>query len=130
MSETIGQSLLSIAGFRVLMCPRDGELIRDERAAVDLIGDAFGVHADVVVIPAERLGEEFFQLRTRIAGDITQKFANYRLLLVILGDISSHVAASSALQDFVRETNGGGQLWFLSGPEELDTRLSSRSNGA
>ena len=68
----------------------------------------------------------FFRLATRIAGDIVQKFVTYRLLLVIVGDISRHTESSSALRDFVRETNQGDHVWFLSGLEELDERLARR----
>jgi hypothetical protein len=50
----------------------------------------------------------------------------YRLLLVIVGDISQHVEASSALRDFVGETNRGDHVWFLSTLEELDERLAQR----
>lgn len=122
MSETLSP----MHGFSALMCPPDGEIIRSERAAVDLIGEALGQHAEGVVIPAERLDDEFFQLRTRIAGDIMQKFVMYRLLLVIVGDISRHVAESSALRDFVYETNRGDHVWFLSSLEELGERLGQR----
>jgi hypothetical protein len=48
---------------------------------------------------------------------------NYRLRLAVLGDISRHVAESTALRDFVYESNQGNQLWFLGGVEELDERL-------
>jgi hypothetical protein len=119
--------LLPMHGFHALMCRADGERIGSERAAVDLIGEALGRHADVVVIPAKRLDDVFFQLRTRVAGDIMQKFVTYRLLLVIVGDISPHVAASSALRDFVGETNRGDHVWFLPTLEELDERLAQRS---
>ncbi|MEU4231264.1 DUF4180 domain-containing protein [Nonomuraea sp. NPDC026600] len=122
MSETIS----TIHGFRVLLNGSDGEVIKDERGAVDLIGDALGQHAQVVIVPTERLDDGFFQLRTRIAGDIMQKFTMYRLLLVILGDISRHVTASSALRDLVHESNQGDHVWFLSSLEELGERLAQR----
>jgi hypothetical protein len=90
---------------------------------VDIIGDALVQHADLVLIPVERLTDEFFTLRTGVAGDITQKFVNYRLRLAIVGDISRHLDRSLTLRDFVTETNRGGQLWFLSTEDELAERL-------
>ncbi|HUR04114.1 MAG TPA: DUF4180 domain-containing protein [Nonomuraea sp.] len=122
MSDTIS----AIHGFRVLWSSPNGEVIQDERGAVDLVGEALGQRAQVVIIPTERLDDAFFQLRTRIAGDIMQKFTTYRLLLVILGDISRHVTASSALRDLVHESNQGDHVWFLSSPEELGERLAQR----
>ncbi|MGW8396208.1 DUF4180 domain-containing protein [Streptomyces lydicus] len=78
-----------------------------------------------VVIPAGRFDEAFFRQRTQIAGEIIQKFVNYRVGLAVLGDSSRHTGASSALRDFVRECNRGQQTWFLSGAEELHERLKS-----
>ncbi|MEV0600628.1 DUF4180 domain-containing protein [Streptomyces sp. NPDC050315] len=103
----------------------DGHVIADERDVLDLIGNASYQGAQWVVIPAERLDERFFQLRTRVAGEIVQKFVNYRMGLVVLGDISRHTAASSALQDFVRECNRGHQTWFLTTLDELQQRLKN-----
>lgn len=126
MSEIMPEALTPMHGFRVLICRPDGEVIEGERAAVDLVGEALGQCAEVVVIPAERLDDAFFRLHTRIAGDVMQKFTTYRLLLVITGDISRHMAESSALRDFVRETNQGDHVWFLSSLEELGERLARR----
>jgi hypothetical protein len=107
----------------VLMCAAEGEAICGEREVLDLIGNASYQGAEWVVVPAERFDEAFFQLRTRVAGDIIQKFVQYRVGLVVLGDISRHTAASTALRDFVREANRGRQTWFLSDTDELRERL-------
>jgi Domain of unknown function (DUF4180) len=116
-------TLQTIHDVPVLMCASEGEAIGDERDVLDLIGDAGYQGAQWVVIPVGRLNEAFFDLRTRVAGEIIQKFINYRLGIVVLGDISYHTAASSALQDFIRECNRGRQAWFLVDVEELGTRL-------
>ncbi|MEV8533577.1 DUF4180 domain-containing protein [Streptomyces sp. NPDC051211] len=116
-------TLQTIHDVPVLMCPAEGEPIGGEADALDLIGNAGYQGAQWVVIPAERLDETFFRLRTRVAGDIIQKFVQYRMGIVVLGDISRHTSASSALQDFVRECNRGRQTWFLADTEELQERL-------
>ncbi|MGW7201817.1 DUF4180 domain-containing protein [Streptomyces chryseus] len=118
-------TLQTIHDVPVLMCAPEGELIGGERDALDLIGDAGYQGAQWVVIPAGRFSEAFFQLRTRVAGDIVQKFANYRLGMVVLGDISHHTAESPSLRDFVRECNRGRQAWFLTDIEELRDRLKA-----
>ena len=48
---------------------------------------------------------------------------NYRLRLVVVGDVGGHVDESTALRDFVRESNRGGQLWFVADEVELAARL-------
>ncbi|MQS15476.1 DUF4180 domain-containing protein [Streptomyces kaniharaensis] len=109
----------------ILRLPAEGAPIRTERDATDVIGDAFGHGAPWVVVPAARLHPDFFVLSTRVAGGIVQKFVNYRVGLVVLGDIADHVAASNALRDFVRESNRGNQLWFLADEAELDARFAT-----
>ncbi|MFJ9607605.1 DUF4180 domain-containing protein [Kitasatospora sp. NPDC101176] len=108
----------------VLRLPAEGAPIRGEQDALDVIGDAFGRGATWVVVPAARLHPDFFALRTRVAGGIVQKFVNYRVGLVVLGDIAAHVAASDALRDFVRESNRGDQLWFLADEAALEARFA------
>ncbi|GAA4590247.1 DUF4180 domain-containing protein [Planotetraspora phitsanulokensis] len=120
----MADSLRHLGGVPVLVCEPEGPVLRGEREALDLIGEAFGAGAEWVAVPASRLGEEFFQLRTRVAGDIIQKFVNYRLGLAVLGDVSRHTAGSSALRDFVYESNRGAQTWFVLDAESLADRLA------
>lgn len=112
---------------RVLECPPDGAPLRNDRDAVDLISKAWEHHAVLIVIPTERLGDDFFRLRTRIAGEIIQKFLIYGLRVAIVGDITQYVDESSALRDFVYESNRGDHVWFLPNIEELEKRLQRGS---
>ena len=66
-----------------------------------------GAAAGRVAIPVARLDPAFFQLATRLAGEVAQKFVNYRIRLAIVGDISPQCAQSKALRDFVHESNQG-----------------------
>lgn len=115
--------IVTLHGVTLLRCAPDGPPLDGERAALDLIGDAGWREAQLVAVPAERVSDEFFQLRSGIAGAIVQKFAQYRLRLAVVGDIAQHVADSQALRDLVYESNQGNQLWFLPGYDELDERL-------
>jgi hypothetical protein len=119
MSDT----LTTMQGMQILVCAPDGEKLKSEREAVDLIGEALQQGASVILVPVERLEDDFFQLKTGLAGHIVQKFVTYRRRLVILGDISGHVAQSRAFRDFVSEANRGMQVWFLPDLQELNERL-------
>ncbi|MFI6095178.1 DUF4180 domain-containing protein [Lentzea sp. NPDC051213] len=112
-------------GARVLMCAPDGPPIADEQSAVDLMATLWGQDVQWLVLPAARLTDDFFRLRTRVAGGIVQKFQQYGFKAVVVGDIAEHVAASTALRDFVYESNRGRQLWFVTDEAELDARLSA-----
>jgi hypothetical protein len=107
----------------LMVCPVDGRKLRNDRDAVELIGEALQAGAEMVVLPVERLDEDFFRLRTRVAGEFIQKFVTYGMRLAIVGNISPYLADSSALRDFVYESNRGRDLWFVANREELDQRL-------
>lgn len=107
------------------MCAPDGPPIVDEQSAVDLIGTLWGQDVQWLVLPAQRLTEDFFVLRTRVAGAVVQKFQQYGFGVVVVGDIAAHIEASTALRDFVYESNKGRQLWFVTDEAELDARLSA-----
>ncbi|WP_213450629.1 DUF4180 domain-containing protein [Rhizomonospora bruguierae] len=114
--------VLQRAGVTVLVCDPAGPPVATVQDALDLIGAAF-LGAEVVAVPASRLDEDFFDLGTRFAGEVMQKFVNYHLRLAVIGDISRHLAASSALRALVQESNSADHVWFVPDLEALDERL-------
>ncbi|MFG3603309.1 DUF4180 domain-containing protein [Micromonospora chersina] len=112
------------AGVPVLVCDPAGPPVATTEAALDLIGAAFG-GAEVVAMPAGRLDPSFFSLGTRFAGEVMQKFVNYRLRLVVVGDISAHLAESGALRALVAESNRHDHIWFVPDLAALDARLAA-----
>lgn len=111
---------------QVFVVPVTGAALSTERDATDLVGDAMGAHARTVAIPAARLHPAMFDLSTRLLGLFLQKFVTYKVRVAILGDISGHMAASTALTDFVRESNQGAHVWFVEDLKALTTRLANR----
>ena len=107
-------------------CPLEGKKLRTGRDATDLISEAAG--ADMIVIPVERLDDDFFRLRTGVAGEMVQKFVTYRKRVAIVGDVSAHVNESKPFHDFVYEANRGRDLWFVADREELDRRVLTPSD--
>ncbi|MGW3467825.1 DUF4180 domain-containing protein [Saccharopolyspora sp. NPDC000995] len=110
------------AGVQVLVCDPAGPPVTTTQDALDLIGASYA-GAEVVAVPASRLDERFFTLGTRFAGEVMQKFVNYRVRLIVVGDISRHLAASSALRALVHESNKSGHVWFVPDLDALDARL-------
>ena len=124
MSAVLATKFYELHGVRVLECVADGAKLQTYNDAVELIGKTFENRATLIVIPVECLDDEFFQLKTRIAGELIQKFVQYRRRLVIVGDISRHLAESSALRAFVNESNRGKEVWFLASLDDLEQRLA------
>ena len=116
-----------IHGTRLCEYPEAGPLLSTERDATDAIAAAREHGADMLAIPSKRLSDEFFQLKTGVAGNFIQKFVTYGVRLVIVGDISRQIETSSALRDFVYEANRGKHVWFLEDRTELEKKLSLSS---
>lgn len=116
-------------GVRVLRCDDSGPKVGCERDAADLLNEAFNEQARVIAVPVERLSEDFFTLSTRVAGEVVQKVVNYGFKLAVVGDISRYLKRSAPLQDWVRESNRGEELWFVDDFVQLDRRLEQRPPG-
>ena len=124
---TVGR-LIELGGTQVFAIPADGPKLRSDKDAVDLMSAASEYRATFIVIPVERLGDDFFDLRTRIAGEMAQKFATYGRRVAIVGDISGRIATSKSLAGFVIESNRGYDLWFASNLQEVADRLAASAN--
>lgn len=105
--------LLEIASERCIVLDAETPVVRDAEGARCLIEEALNHRASLIAVPAELLGDAFFELRSGLAGEVLQKAANYRLKFAVLGDISRHVAASDALRDFVVESDRRGSIFFV-----------------
>ncbi|PKM95631.1 MAG: DUF4180 domain-containing protein [Firmicutes bacterium HGW-Firmicutes-1] len=98
-------------------------LITDVQTAMDFIATVnFEAGCDHIVLNKSALCEEFFSLRTRIAGDILQKLVNYRIKIAIVGDFS--IYSSKSLHDFIYECNKGKDIFFMPNEEEAIEKLS------
>jgi len=85
--------------------------IGDAGDILDLIADAFySGQATAIVLYKENLPERFFDLKTGLAGDVLQKFSNYRMKLAVVGDFSGYT--SKSFRDFIYECNKGSQIFF------------------
>lgn len=116
-------TLLELHGSRILSLTPDGAPIT---TVASLLGDIISTGATHVAIPTSRLPATFFDLRTRIAGNLIQTFVNYRIPVAIIGDISPHTTSSEPLAAWVRESNRRRDLWFVPDLNSLARRLSER----
>lgn len=92
-------------------------VIRNVQDALDVMVTVFYNHeCEKIVLSKSALTEEFFDLKTRLAGDILQKYMNYRVRLAIVGNFSGYT--SKSLRDFMYESNQGKQVFFLEDQEE------------
>ena len=91
----------------------DADIIIKE---VDDIFSLFTNNYSGIILKKENIADTFFDLSTGLAGAILQKFSTYRKRLAITGDFTG--IKSTALRDFIRESNQTKQIIFVSTPEE------------
>ena len=95
------------------------------RGLGDLLTAAFEAGARTIAIATERLDPAFFELRSGVAGEIVQRFANYHLRLAVVGELPVEAAASRSFSGFVLEGNRGDGPWFVATLDALAERLSA-----
>lgn len=98
--------------------------INNTQDALDILANCAYQGADRVIIYQENITDDFFDLKTTLAGDVLQKFSNYRMKLAIVGDFSKY--SSKSLRDFIYESNKGGRVNFVSTKDEAITALTGR----
>lgn len=98
--------------------------IKDVGTALDMMMSACAI-ADSSRIAIEKgaLDESFFILSTGFAGEVLQKFINYRCKVAIYGDFTRYT--SKPLRDFIYESNRGKDVFFAVTREEALERLST-----
>ena len=96
-------------GDKIAQVVGDEIVIKNERDALDLMVDPQLQGARKIIIDRENIIPEFFDLSTRLAGEVLQKFVTYQVKLAITGDFSD---ASPTLKDFIYETNRGNHIFF------------------
>lgn len=98
-------------------------LITDVQSALDFMATIkYEAGCNRIILNKSAICEDFFHLRTRLAGEILQKFINYHVKIAIVGDFS--VYTSKSLKDFIYESNKGNDIFFLSNEKQAIEKLS------
>ncbi|MFA0816693.1 MAG: DUF4180 domain-containing protein [Anaerofustis sp.] len=100
--------------------------IVDQEEPIHSVSDALDVLANArylmdctgLMIPKECFSADFFDLQSGLAGEIFQKFINYRMKLAIIGDITEYAERSKSFSDLVTECNRGMNICFAKNNEE------------
>lgn len=89
----------------------DKVILRSTGDGLDLLGNLYYQGFDKIIIHEKNITPKFFDLKTKIAGEILQKFAQYQMPLIIVGDFSKY--KSKSLNDFIFESNKSQQINFI-----------------
>lgn len=83
---------------------------------LDLIGNC---STETIVLEKGDIAEDFFDLKSGLAGEFLQKVSNYRRRLIVLGNFDE--IPSAALRDFIYESNRTGKVVFAA---ELESAIA------
>jgi hypothetical protein len=101
----------------------DEIIIQTTGDGLDLLGNIYYQDFDKIIIYQKNITPAFFELKNGMAGEILQKFSNYRVRLAIVGDFSQYT--SKSILDFIFESNKTGYINFLGSIEEALKKLCS-----
>jgi hypothetical protein len=92
----------------------NGILLKEAQDFLDL---AANCPSRNIVLHKENIVPEFFDLKTKIAGNVLQKASNYRIRLGIVGNFKN--ISSKSLRDFIYESNKTEEIVFKENIEEV-----------
>jgi Domain of unknown function (DUF4180) len=67
----------------------DEILITNARSGLNLLVDLYYQEFDGIILHEKNIVSDFFDLKTGIAGELLQKFSNYKMRLSIVGDLQN-----------------------------------------
>jgi hypothetical protein len=94
----------------------DTFVIKTSGDGLDLLGNLYYQDFNKIIIHEKNITPDFFDLRNGMAGEILQKFSNYRVRLAIVGDFTQY--SSKSIKDFMYESNKKRQINFLNSTKE------------
>ena len=106
----------------VIVVKSEDIIIKDVQPALDFVMSIqYEWNSRKIVLNKEAIDEQFFDLSTKLAGEILQKFINYQIKCAIYGDYSKYT--SLALKNFIYESNCGKDIFFVETKELAIDRL-------
>lgn len=97
-------------------------IIQNERDILDLVAMCGEYQANNVIIYETNLSPDFFDLKTKFAGALFQKFANYRLRGAVI--ISPDNISSQRFKELIVECNRGNLFRFFEKKEAAEKWLA------
>jgi len=98
-------------------------VINNSADGLDLLGNLYYQDFDKVIVHEKNITPNFFDLKNGMAGEILQKFSNYRVRLAIVGDFTPY--SSKSIKDFIFESNKKGQINFVNTTTEAFNVLAN-----
>lgn len=99
-------------------------LVKEEGDALDLLSEAGQRGVRRILLHAENLSPDFFELTTGLAGAVFQKFSNYSIRAALLVD--PRKIRSRRFRELMMECGRGGDIRFFEDREAAQRWLLGR----
>lgn len=101
---------ITAGSLKIAELTSDQILLDEKKSSIDFLVDLYYQGFDKIIIDEKNINPEFFDLKSRLAGDILQAVSNFRFQLSIKGDFAKY--SSKSLNSFISESNNLGQIKF------------------
>ncbi len=102
--EEMSYQLVEKNGTQYVLLDTEGKLLQTEQDGLDIVSICASHGTNLVLIPGERLPDDFFRLRTGVAGAILQKLTMYNIKVAAVLD---EKRAQGKFKEFLAESNRG-----------------------
>lgn len=92
--------------------------VSTENDALDLIALCWEHEANSLMIHYAALSEDFFELKTKVAGNIIQKFINYSIKVATI--VPQETIQKGRFKEMTMETNKGNHFRLYESKEEAE----------
>jgi len=99
----------------------DQVLITNAEDSLQILVDLYYQDFDKIILHEKNISADFFDLKSKLAGEILQKFSNFRVRLAIVGDFSKYPGQS--IKDFIFESNKDRQINFMTSLADAKNKL-------
>jgi len=106
-------------GCRILIASDSGISIRSFKDISDAIAASFG--SDGLILTEDDLAQEFFDLRSGLAGELFQKFINYKLRMAIV--LPDPEAYGERISELAYEHKSHNTIRFVRSKDEAEAWL-------
>jgi hypothetical protein len=100
------------------------ELIKTPQDIMALLVTGAQNETNLFILNEKNFSAAFYDLKTGIAREVMQKFAEYHLKAAIVGNFKK--ITHGKFREFIEETNKGSQVYFTDDEDDAVTWLTSK----
>jgi len=109
-------AIITINGQSIAEVTDNNAVVENVQEAAELLMNCIYQGTNRIILSESNLPPGFFDLKTKIAGGMLQKFSTYQGYLAIIGDFTKY--SGKSLKDFIYESNKTGRVSFVSSRDE------------